>query len=213
MTNKGKKTATTPTPDGGDDRDRQRSIRDEQEGIPDIEKLRLSQNFAETAGVKKKIITIPVRKPDRQWFIRVQPDESYRLETAVLELKEDRETYLVDPTLWSELPGEIVPMCLFTAINRQGIVFLYPVRLPGADGRQLEWHRSALEAAQVAMKDWVRIVANMRLGAYEVFTATGDLPEPEWPDLSLGQILEIAFKDKFIQSMDHLAIQKLRGVR
>lgn len=54
---------------------------------------------------------MPVRKPGRQDFIRVHPDESYRLETAVLELKEDRETYLVDPDIWHELPGEIVPRC------------------------------------------------------------------------------------------------------
>ena len=71
----------------------------------DVNRLRLSQDFANKIGVRKAIITVPVRKPDRQWFVRVHPDSEWRLETAVLELKDERQTYLVDPELWSELPG------------------------------------------------------------------------------------------------------------
>ncbi len=177
----------------------------------DLEKLRLSQDFAETVGVKKKIVTVPVRKPHRQSFVRVHPGESMRLETAVLESEEDRETYLVDPSIWSEVPGEIVPKVLFTTIDRQGVVFLWPIRLPGEDGRHNPWHRSALEAARLATKQWVRVTANMSLGAYDVFEATGDFPEPEWPDISFQELLQVAFRDKFIQSLDHPVIQRLRG--
>ena len=123
----------------------------------DVSKLRLSQDFASNVGVKKALLTVPVRKPDRQSFVRVHPDPQYRLQTAVLELKEDRETYLVDPDLWNEMPGDVIPMELFTAITRQGVLFLWPVRLPGEDGRQLEWHRSAFEAAEMAMGKWVKV--------------------------------------------------------
>ena len=177
----------------------------------DLERLRLSQNFADVVGVKKKTITVPVRKPHRQLFVRVHPDESWRLETGVLVVKEDRETYLVDPALWAELPGEIVPTVLFTAISRQGVVFLWPIRLPGEDGRHDAWNRSALEAVQLSTKQWIRLGANMHLGAYEVFVATGDLPEPEWPDVSFQDLLKIAFRDKFIQALDHPAIRALQG--
>jgi hypothetical protein len=45
----------------------------------DPARLRLTQNFAEGLGVKKALITVPVRKPDRQSFIRVRPDQAYRL--------------------------------------------------------------------------------------------------------------------------------------
>jgi len=177
----------------------------------DLSRLRLSQDFAGKVGVKKAIITVPVRKPHRQWFVRVHPDESWRLETAVLELSDERETYLVDPALWPELPGEVIPKVLFTAINRQGVVFLWPVRLPGADGRHDEWNRSAIEAAQIAMNSWIRVSSNMSLGAYEVFTATADLPEPEFPEIGFKKLLETAFKERFIQSPDHPVIRKLRG--
>ena len=37
----------------------------------ELEKLRLSQNFGEIAGVKKALLTVPVRKPGKQDFITV----------------------------------------------------------------------------------------------------------------------------------------------
>jgi hypothetical protein len=177
----------------------------------DLSKLRLSQNFSESIGVRKALLTVPVRKPNRQEFVRVHPDESMHLETVVLDLKEDREVYLVKPGLWPELAGELTPKVLFAAISRQGVLSLWPVRLPGSDGRLDTWNQSALEAAQMAMKTWVRVAANMSLGGYDVYEATGDLPEPEWPELSLQQILEIAFKGKFIQDLNHPAIRRLMG--
>src|SRR4051812_18709708 len=65
--------------------------------------LRLTQDFSASVGVQKALLAVPVRKPDKSWFVRVYPDETYRLQTAVIELKEDRETYLVAPALWSAL--------------------------------------------------------------------------------------------------------------
>jgi len=186
--------------------------RDSPEANPfDPNRLRLSQNFADSVGVKRAMLTVPVRRPGRQDFVRVHADPAYRLETAVLELKEERETYLVDPGLWGELPGEIVPKVLFMAQTRQGVLFLWPIRLPGPDGRHDEWNRSALEAAGLAQQQWVRVAANMGLGAYEVFTATGDLPDPEWPAEAFPDILRVAFRDRFITSLDHPAVRRLRG--
>lgn len=174
--------------------------------------LRLSQNFAGTVGVKKALTTIPVRKPNRQEFVRVHPNADFRIETAVLELKEERETYLVDPSLWTEVPGELTPKVLFTTINRQGVLSLWPIRMPGEDGRLDFWNQSALEAADMAQKSWVRVAANMSLGAYDVFQATGDIPDPEWPQATLSEILEIAFKGRYIDSMEHPVIRQLLGL-
>jgi len=177
----------------------------------DPSRLRLSQNFAEMVGVKKALLTVPVRKPSRQDFVRVHPGEDYRLETAALELKDEREVYLVDRALWHELPGEIVPKVLFTTINRQGVLTLWPIRLPGEDGRHDEWNRSALEAALMAQSRWIRVAANMSLGAYEVYEAVADLPDPAWPEVSFQEILKIAFKARFIADLDHPVIRRLRG--
>ena len=174
-------------------------------------RLRIDLNFSEGLGVKKAIITIPVRKPNNQDFIRVHPDEVYRLPAALIEIKDDRETFLVPPEIARDIPGEYFTATMFTCINRQGVVFLWPVRLPGTDGRQLEWHRSAAEAAEMAMRRWVRVKANMNLGAYEVFEASATIPEPVWPELTFEQMLPIAFKGRLIDSFSHPALKRLRG--
>ena len=57
--------------------------------------LRLSQSFVETAGVKKLLTTIPVRKPSPQDFVRVHPDPAYRENFPIIELKDEREEYIV----------------------------------------------------------------------------------------------------------------------
>ena len=174
--------------------------------------LRLDQSFADTVGVKKHLMTVPVRKPNRQDFVRVHPDPTYRLTpAAIIEIKEDREVYLVTPNMAQELPGEFTAATLFTAINRQGVLILWPVKLPGPDGKHNEWHRSAAEAAELAMKRWLRLTANMSLGAYEVFEATGDLLEPEWPKIPFTEILKIAFRDRIVDRADHPLVQRLRG--
>jgi hypothetical protein len=175
--------------------------------------LRLSHDLSANPVVKKALLTVPVRKPDKSWFVRVHPDKNYRLQTAVIELKEDRETYLVDRALWPELEGEATfsPRALFTAVNRQGVTFIWPIRLSGADGKLDEWSRTAHEAAHRATQGWVRVQANLSLGAYEVLQATGQLPDPEWPDVPFKELLRVAFKDRFIDTLNHPVLRRLRG--
>jgi hypothetical protein len=178
----------------------------------DPSRLRLTQNFAEIAGVKKALITVPVRKPSRQSFIRTHPDSNYWLETAVIELKEDRDTYLVDPSLWNEIPlGEVAAKVLVTTVDRQGVLSLWPIRMPDPTGLHDEWSRSALECAQMARDAWIRVAANTGLGAYEAFHASGDFADPEWPDIKFAKILEIAFRDRFIKDLSHPVLRRLRG--
>jgi hypothetical protein len=128
-------------------------------------------------------------------------------------LKEDRETFLVAPALWRELAEETTfsPRLLVTAINRQGVLFLWPIRLPGADGKIDDWSRSAMDAADEAKSRWVRITANMGLGAYDVAIASGLASEPSWPGLAFQEIIRIAFRDKMISDRSHPVLQRLRG--
>jgi hypothetical protein len=66
----------------------------------DLSALRLDQSYADTVGVKKLLTTVPVRKPNRQDFVRVHPDPGYRLTpAAIIEVTEDRDVYLVMPSM------------------------------------------------------------------------------------------------------------------
>ena len=178
----------------------------------DLASLRLSQDFASSIGVKKVLTTIPCRKPNRHEFVRVRPGEDWRLETGVfIDQTDSKELYLVGRDMWGELVGEISPVCLFTTISKQGDVTLWPAKMPGADGKTNAWNESALAAAQLATKKWIRLAANMSAGYYDVFEAAGDLAEPEWPGLTFQEIVKLSFKDRFIDKVDHPILRALRG--
>ena len=61
------------------------------------------------------------------------------------------------------------------------------------------------------MTRWVRLTANMSLGAYEIFEAAGNIPQPVWPELSFPELLKIAFRDRLIDRLDHPVVLHLRG--
>jgi hypothetical protein len=177
----------------------------------DPENLRLSQAFVDIAGVKKLLTTVPVRKPSPQDFVRVHPSPEYRENFPMIELKDEREEYIVTANLVPELIGEFVTKTLFTAINRQGTIFFWPIRLPSPDGKDLDWWRSGREAAELATKSWIRARANMNLGAYDIFKAESVIADPEWPELGFWELIRIAFKDHLIDRIDHPVVKRLRG--
>ena len=59
------------------------------------------------------------------------------------------------------------------------------------------------------MTKWVRVQSNFPAGKYEVFEATGDIPAPEWPEMTFREMLgkEIALK-----SADNYRRLRKRGV-
>ena len=117
------------------------------------ENLRLPQDLSAAMAVKRALVTVPVRRPSREWFVRVHPDSIYHLHTAVIELKEVGETYLVAQHLWPALASE-------SDLHRENVLSggeppIYCVLLaapaPRPDGRIDTWCRSALEAPEMAM--------------------------------------------------------------
>lgn len=176
-----------------------------------LDELRLGQDYAQELGGRKLLTRVPTDKPARHWFSRVHPDPSYRMTVGTIVLKAERELYIVHPSIAPDLADEIRLETLYTGINRQGILFLWPVPLPGPDGKHNPWHASALQAAEMAMTRWIRMTSDMNLGAYAIFEAMGNLPEPEWPELSFEEIVRIALKDNVISDPDHPVLRRLRG--
>jgi hypothetical protein len=177
----------------------------------DIESMRLHPSFLESAGVKKLLTTVPARRPSRQDFVRVHPAPEYRENFAIIDLKDDRENFLVHREILPDLAGEVVYKTLFTAINRQGVVFLWPVRLPAPDDRRSEWARSEREAVEMAMTRWLRVKANLSLGAFEISVAESLMADPVWPELSFRELVRIAYRDRLIATLDHPVVKRLRG--
>lgn len=177
----------------------------------DLNALRLPQNFGDALGVKRVLTRVPVRKPNKSEFFRVRAGESWRFQTMILEIKEESETYLVAPGVWSVMFELLRPAMLHLAIDRRNNVFLIPVPLPGQDGRRNPWHQSLAEVVATAETQWVRSVANMAIGGYDMLVAEAALSEPEWPDTPFDELIEIAFRGRIIQSPDHPVVAQLLG--
>jgi hypothetical protein len=178
----------------------------------DLNKLRLSVSSTVLGGSAEILSKVPVRKPQKQEFVRVHPDESMMLATAVYEDKQDREFYFVAPSMMPAMLGETTPVILVTAINRQKVSFLWPLKIANDNSSGNDWQDTAQQGCEVAKKTWVRLVADMSLGAYRIWAAQGDLSEPEWPTKPLNELLEIAFRGRVIESEDHPVVRRLRGL-
>lgn len=179
----------------------------------DVSKFRVPQNFAEQAGVRKAVVSVPVGRPNRQDFIRVREGEEWTLETAILKIHAEREHFLVLPEVHPYISNELTYVTLFTYITRDGVVGLWPVRMPRADGKQDRWAQSQMQAALMAKTKWVKVSSNMSAGAYDVAYATGQIPEPTWPEESFSQLVKLAFDGHIIDSPSHPVIKKLLGVQ
>ena len=103
------------------------------------------------------------------------------------------------------------PKILHLTVSRQGTSFAWPIRLPGADGRLDSWNESAHAAARMAVSQWIRLESNREAGAYDVVVPVAPLPDPVWPTESFESLLDLAFRGRRIDTMDHPFLRKLRG--
>jgi len=178
----------------------------------DIGKLVLSQDYEETGGAQKIVVRVPVRKPNRNEFFRTHPDgDNYSFRCALVEDTESRDVYVMSGGLVDQYSDLCRPVKIVTAINRTGDPFLWPLKMPTGDRRGGAWIESALQAAEVSKKKWIKILADMSAGQYSVFAAVGNLDEPTWPDMDFDVLMEMAFNGFVIDSGDHPLIQKLTG--
>ena len=173
--------------------------------------LRLSQNFGETLGVKKVLATVPVGKPTKDRFFRTHTSPSWVFPTWILENKAARETYIVSPEVASVLGDLVRPVELYAVIDRQNNPYLVPIPLPGPNGVRNSWHESLLQAVLPARLVWLRISANMDLKGYDIFEAAANLPEPIWPETTMDELLEVAFRGRIITGLDHPVVQDRLG--
>jgi hypothetical protein len=179
----------------------------------DLEALRLD-TVASLDGTTEVLGHVPVRKPGRVEFFRCHTDPAMSLAASIFEDDEERETYFVAPSARQFLLGHLKPVLLVACISRQNSVFIWPVPLPKEEGekRGRAWGATARQAADLARTTWIRIRADMSLGAYRIAKAEGALPDPIWPTQTFTELLTIGFADRIVSDGTHPIIRKLRGL-
>jgi hypothetical protein len=153
---------------------------------------------------------VPIRKPGKLEFIRTNPEQAF--DTVVIEDKVNREVYFAHPRVVAGLAtqGIVTDKRLVRVITRQGVNMIWPIGIEN-DGRINPWHESAREAERLAHDQWVRLVSNMSVGAYDIYIGEETTDEPDWTSQSFQEILEIAFKGRIIDDPDHRLLRGWMG--
>ena len=176
------------------------------------------------AGLKPILTRIQVQS--RNWlkgtniFIQVRPAEivdGVEVWQATMDMVGFRdeggggfsdEILVPDPDILMDLPENAViqRFRVYYCVTQRGRPHLWRVRLPGDDGKMWPQWEMQHDAAEVAERIWITLNAE----TMPIPAPTQDR-EPQWPDLTWGEVLQKAFKDKIVDDPDHPLLKRLRG--
>lgn len=184
----------------------------------DPERYRQAAQYGADVGAKREFKRISVRKPAKTEWVRASDDPAHQLDVMVFkpgdEMNAERdEIYLVDPSMVEHVADDGFMARVFLTVNRFGDPFLWFVRLPEPDGRINPWSETALAAVADAQAGWIKVKANMRMGGYEINRPGPgvNIPDPTWPDSSMGELLRLGFQGRVIDNAEHVILKHLRG--
>jgi hypothetical protein len=166
-------------------------------------------------GTRKELAGVSVHKmPPKFKFHRVRSD-SHPLVFDLLGVtpeRGDKEYYVVgNSELAAALRSDpyfsksIGTYRLALIVDPQGVFGWWAVDLL-ADHDWADSARAICGQLEVA---WARVESGS--SRYEMLVAEGDLGEPIWPEIDDETLLEKSFGKRFITSMDHPILRKLRG--
>jgi len=173
----------------------------------DPDRIRIGTNYGDLAAGRPADLTFPVwsRPPKSAWF-RAHPENEVDILMLDLTADDSDALYYLDKSLWPNLVQEptVGLRLLVHCQTRQLTNFLWAIKLKSPfDKRENSWTASALKERELARSKWIRHRSNRELGAYDPLVSDAIDAEPEWPVVTFTKILEIALKDRYIDSLDH----------
>lgn len=175
------------------------------------------------SNVLKGVWTDPSRvpiwdKPEANTWVRVRPGEEF---TEVVDLlvatnasnSSDRNPlYIATDAVRPELERFIKPCRVAVGITHHDKVQFLWARSLGAGSNP--WTDSVMRAMDAAQTYWVSLESDRALGEYRVHKAprSEQWGDPEWPGQTLEDVLGLAFRDRIIDSMEHVVAKRLLGL-
>ena len=161
---------------------------------------------AATAGTPTRI---HINKPRRDEWVRVRSGKEWEMAIYVIEEVQDmdREIYIVTSDLANgELADDARYAILYLATSSTGRFFWWHVKM-AINSRRNHWAESALKAVEIAKGKWIRVISANQ--GYEIREAKAPMPEPQWPDMSRDEIIQLAFEGRVIDTMEHPVAKRL----
>jgi hypothetical protein len=155
---------------------------------------------------------LEVRKPPADHYVHVHPDPDFN---GVFPLYADSlvkryEPYLIAPELMDTLPPQVKVnvkwVRLAVAVTDTGLLFLWHVAQTGS-----EFHESGDSCILTTMTVWKKVIPEG--SGYRMEPPEVSLADPVFPGWRFEEYLTRAFKDRYIDNLNHEIIKRLRGIR
>ncbi len=169
-------------------------------------------------GVYSDPSRVPIwDKPEPNIWVRVRPGEEY---TDVLDLlvaknasnNSDRNPlYVATDAVRPELERFIKPVRVAVGITyHDKLQFLWARVLCASSN---SWTDSVMLAMDKAQTDWLSLEVDHVHDEYtrHIAPRSKEWGEPKWKDQSLEDVLGLAFRDRVIDSLDHVVAKRLLG--
>jgi hypothetical protein len=185
----------------------------------DLDAIALDDDYADEMDDGGSLVGLPVTKPRRDWFFRAHPTLFKNVKLLNVKDGPDRGYYIVMPAVWPlfRMQGNdhvaLFPCRLTLCISRECGLFLWPLKLQEKNfaNRIDEWAQAALRICKAAETQWVKMYTRPGANCYSYVSAEGLKVEPKWPEQSLGELAELAFKDRILSDPNDPLILRLLG--
>jgi hypothetical protein len=174
--------------------------------------LGITTDYAAAINAVVSIKPFDLRKPNDQEFFRTSPNPSQHLIVGSITDKQDMSrVYVVSHKVLDEVKAKFAKAVrgvdLVLAQTLAKAPLLWPV--PLAEDRGGKWNSSQRAACDQGKSRWTNMVSGR--GQYDC-TTVHNPAAVDWNAFPpFNEILRQALTDRFIDSMDHLLLRKLRG--
>jgi hypothetical protein len=173
--------------------------------------MRLNQTYTD-AAVRKVYKLIPIERPKPEAYVRCHPGEGFtQMPVALVEWGKPRKTYWLTPEMAALVEGKYTEVALFTTIDLQDDIVIWPVKLNKPGRNPSDFNTSALLVAEEAKTRWLSVICGAK--NYTGEEPKAHFPPPNWPELTPDQLFfDIAFPgDRVVRSVNHPVMQSLLG--
>lgn len=94
---------------------------------------------------------------------------------------------------------------------RPSVTQLWAVKVPLSDRRPNGYLQSVWDAIPILEREWAKLEVNESETGYDIVYPESHWPDPEWRDDPLDELIQKAFRGKFIADMDHEIIKEIQG--
>jgi hypothetical protein len=166
-------------------------------------------HMEEFASMEEKSSIVECQRPPKGIFftVRSETTKPWRDRGFYFLLQiEGRDPYLVAPDIANQKKDEDVirPVLIVRYVTMAGEEGLWPLKLDQPDSKSNRWTTSALNILELAASGkWVRIVSAKNHYRHQASKRTFEEVPPRFSDRSFDDLINVAFKDRVIVSLDH----------